>query len=85
MDRTPEIPRRLAVEHLSLERGRAPEHLLDKSLISKWCADLGFESKLSYFNADQMQQLRAINLHYARGGNRRELLDRMRGNPTWYA
>jgi hypothetical protein len=85
MERLPETPRHVALDRLSRERGRSLEHPLDPSLISKWCADLGFQARLSFFNEDQMQQLSAINLHYARGGNRRELLDRMRGNPTWYA
>jgi hypothetical protein len=85
MEQLPEIPRHLALARLSVERGRSLEHPLHNSLISKWCADLGFSAHLRYFNAEQMEQLRAINLHYARGGTRREFLEKMRANPTWYA
>jgi hypothetical protein len=72
-----------AVELLSEERGRSPLHPLDSSLISKWCADLGFELGLQEFDEVQMAQLRAMNRHYARGGSRQELLEKMR-NPKWY-
>lgn len=72
------IPRRMAVLLLSEERGRSPEHPLDSSSISKWCADLGFEERLRYFSEAQFQQLREINQHYATGGTRRELLQKLR-------
>jgi len=73
-----EIPRAVAVVLLSEERGRSPEHPLDPSLISKWCADLGFGLRLQYFNEEQFQKLRAVNQHYASGGSRRELLYKLR-------
>lgn len=72
-----EIPRQMAVQILSEERGRSPEHPLDPSLISKWCADLGFELGLRYFTESQFQQLRVVNQHYASGGKRRELLKKL--------
>ncbi|MGB7417389.1 MAG: hypothetical protein WA902_24545 [Thermosynechococcaceae cyanobacterium] len=75
--------RRDAVTLLSEERGRSLLHPLDPSLISKWCADLGFELGLQEFDEEQMAQLRAMNQHYARGGNRKKLLKKMR-NPKWY-
>ncbi|ABW26329.1 hypothetical protein AM1_1293 [Acaryochloris marina MBIC11017] len=75
--------RRDAVELLSEERGRSPRHLLTPSLLSKWCADLGFKLGLKEFDTDQMAQLRAMNQHYACGGSRKELLNKMR-NPQWY-
>jgi hypothetical protein len=75
--------RKDAIELLSEERGRSPLHSLDPSLISKWCADLGFECGLQEFDEVQMAQLRAMNQHYARGGSRQELLKKMR-NPKWY-
>jgi len=68
---------------LSEERGRSLLHPLDPSLISKWCADLGFKLGLQEFDEAQMAQLRAMNQHYARGGSRQELLEKMR-NPKWY-
>lgn len=73
-----EVPRRLAVLLLSEERGRSPEHPLDPSLISRWCADLGFGLRLRYFSQAQFQQLRAVNKHYASGGSRHELLQKLR-------
>lgn len=72
-----EVPRRLAVLLLSEERGRSPERPLDPSLISKWCADLGFGLQLRYFTESQFQQLRSVNQHYASGGSRRELLEKL--------
>ena len=73
-----EVPRPLAVLLLSEERGRSPEHPLDPSLISRWCADLGFSLRLRYFSEQQFQQLRAVNQHYANGGSRQELLKKLR-------
>jgi hypothetical protein len=73
-----EITRQLAVVLLSAERGRSPNHPLDPSLISKWCADLGFETRLKYFTEEQFQQLRKVNEHYATGGTRRELLQKLK-------
>lgn len=73
-----EIPRRLAVLILSEERGRSPEYPLDPSLISRWCADLGFGLRLRYFDENQFQQLRAVNRHYASGGSRRDLLKKLK-------
>lgn len=72
-----QMPRRLAVLLLSKERGRAPEHPLDPSLISKWCADLGFGLRQGYFTPDEYRQLQAVNQHYASGGNRPELLQKL--------
>ena len=83
-DMNPEMPRYLAIQLLSLERGRSLTRPLDPSLISKWCADLGFEAHLRYYNTRQYQQLRAVNRHYASGGTRKELLNKMRRNPKWY-
>ncbi len=68
----------MAVLLLSEERGRSPEHPLDPSLISRWCADLGFGLRLRYFSEQQFQQLRAVNRHYANGGSRQELLKKIR-------
>lgn len=62
---------------LSEERRRAPDRPLDPSLISKWCADLGFKPGLRYFNSSQFEQLRAVNEHYGSGGTRRELLKKL--------
>jgi hypothetical protein len=76
-------PRKDIVQLLSEERGRSPSHPLNPSLISKWSADLGFEVGLQFFDDDQLQQLRAVNQHYASGGSRKELLQKMR-NPQWY-
>ena len=73
-----EVPRRMAVLLLSEERGRSPEHPLDPSLISRWCADLGFGLRLRYFSEQQFQQLREVNKHYANGGSRQELLKKLR-------
>ena len=73
-----EISRQLAVMLLSADRGRSPEHPLDPSLISKWCADLGFETRLRYFTENQFQQLREVNRHYAAGGTRRELIQKLK-------
>jgi hypothetical protein len=75
--------RKHALQLLSAERGRSPDHPLDPSLLSKWCADLGFELGLKEFDSSQLDQLRAINQHYAKGGSRMELLHKMR-NPQWY-
>jgi hypothetical protein len=36
------------------------------------------------YTPDQMSQLRAVNHHYAGGGSRAELLEKMRRNPQWY-
>ena len=77
------LSRKDALQILSEERGRSPDHPLDPSLISKWCADLGFELGLQEFDEEQMALLRALNHHYARGGSRNELLEKMR-NPKWY-
>ncbi|BDM79534.1 hypothetical protein [Acaryochloris marina] len=77
------LPRKDALHILSEERGRSPAHPLDPSLISKWCADLGFASGLQEFDEAQMAQLRAMNQHYFQGGSRIELLEKMR-NPKWY-
>ncbi|MGB7416326.1 MAG: hypothetical protein WA902_19135 [Thermosynechococcaceae cyanobacterium] len=77
------LSRKDVLQILSEERGRSPSHPLDPSLISKWCADLGFELGLQEFDEEQMTQLRAMNQHYARGGSRQELLEKMR-NPKWY-
>lgn len=77
------LTRKDALHLLSEERGRSPAHPLDPSLISKWCADLGFELGLQEFDEGQMAQLRALNQHYAQGGSRKELLNNMR-NPKWY-
>lgn len=63
---------------LSKERGRSPQHPLTTSLISKWCADLGFRTGLRYFSEAQLQQLKKVNQHYASGGSRRELLQNLR-------
>jgi hypothetical protein len=76
-------PRKDIVQLLSEERGRSPDHPLDPSLISKWSADLGFELGLQVFDDDQLLQLRVVNRHYASGGTRKELLQKMR-NPKWY-
>jgi hypothetical protein len=76
-------PRKDIVQLLSAERGRSSDHPLDPSLISKWSADLGFEVGLQFFDDDQLQQLKAVNRHYASGGTRKELLQKMR-NPQWY-
>lgn len=75
--------RKDAVQLLSEERGRSLEHPLDPSLISKWCADLSFEVGLQEFDEEQMAQLRAMNQHYACGGSRTELLEKIR-DPKWY-
>jgi hypothetical protein len=75
--------RKMVVALLSQERGRSPDHQLDSTLISRWCADLGFELRLRLFTADQFAQLRAVNRHYARGGSRVELLAKMR-RKEWY-
>jgi hypothetical protein len=72
-----EIPRQLAVRILSEERGRS-DRPLDPSLISKWCADLGFGLRLRYFSTAQFELLRIVNQHYASGGSRRELLQKLR-------
>ena len=72
-----------AIQLLSRQRGRLHHRPLHQSSISKWCADLGFEAGLKEYDEDQMEQLRAINLHYATGGKRKELLIKMR-NPQWY-
>lgn len=77
------LSRKDALSILSEARGRSPAHPLDASLISKWCADLGFESGLQEFDEEQMVQLRAMNQHYFRGGSRTELLEKMR-DPKWY-
>ncbi|KAI9132358.1 hypothetical protein [Acaryochloris sp. CCMEE 5410] len=77
------LSRKDALQILSEERGRSPAHPLDPSLISKWCADLSFEVGLQEFDEEQMAQLRAMNQHYACGGSRTELLEKMR-NPEWY-
>lgn len=77
------LSRKDALQILSEERGRSPDHPLDPSLISKWCADLGFELGLQEFDEVQMAQLRDVNQHYARGGSRQELLEKMR-SPKWY-
>ena len=77
------LSRQQALQLLSEARGRSPLHPLDPSLISKWCADLGFELGLQDFDEIQMAQLKAMNQHYAQGGNRQELLEKMR-NPKWY-
>jgi hypothetical protein len=78
------VPRKQAIELLSSERGRSPDHPLDPTLISHWCADLGFDKWLAVYTPDQMSQLRAVNHHYAGGGSRAELLEKMRRNPQWY-
>ena len=44
------LPRKQALQLLSEERGRSPSKPLDPSLISKWCADLGFELGLQEFD-----------------------------------
>ena len=77
------LSRKDALQVLSEERGRSLLHPLDPSLISKWCADLGFELGLQEFDEAQMAQLRAMNRHYVSGGSRQELLKKMR-NPKWY-
>lgn len=71
-----EIPRSLALLILSEERGRTRP--LDKSTISKWCADLGFESGLRHFTLAQFEQLKIVNRHYASGGSRQELIQNLR-------
>jgi hypothetical protein len=78
-----EIPRSLALAILSQERGREPDRPLDKSTISKWCADLGFEAGLKFFTPSQFEQLQAVNRHYARGGNRSELIQKLRRIQQW--
>lgn len=78
------IPRRQAIKMLSVERGRSAAHPLNATLISRWCADLGFEKWLAEYTPDQLAQLRAVNYHYAAGGTRAELLQKMRRNPQWY-
>ncbi|MBW4619293.1 MAG: hypothetical protein KME17_08030 [Cyanosarcina radialis HA8281-LM2] len=77
---TEEITRGAAILILSEERGRAPEHPLSQGLIGQWCADLGFPPKLRSFNREQFEQLRAVNSHYARGGSRRELIQKIGRN-----
>jgi hypothetical protein len=77
---TEEITRGAAILILSSERGRAPEHPLSQGAISQWCADLGFPSKLRFFNRKQFEQLQAVNQHYARGGSRRELIKKIGRN-----
>jgi hypothetical protein len=72
-----------AIAVLSQERGRSPQHPLDPTLISRWCADLGFEKWVTHYSPDQFAQLQAVNRHYAEGGTRIELLAKMR-NPQWY-
>lgn len=79
------VSRQEAVKILSKERGRSAKHPLNATLISRWCADLGFEKWLAAYTPDQMAQLRAVNQHYAAGGTRKELLNRMRRNAQWYA
>lgn len=78
------VSRKQAIAILSMERGRSPDHPLDPTLISRWCADLGFDKWLAVYTPDQMNQLRAVNLHYAEGGSRAELLEKMRRHPQWY-
>ncbi len=79
------VTKKQAVRILSAERGRSPLHPLHDTLISRWCADLGFERWLTTYNPEQFAQLRAVNQHYAEGGTRAELLEKMRRNPQWYA
>jgi hypothetical protein len=75
---TDDICRRTAVLILSAERGRDPGYPLDSSLISKWCAELGFPQRIRFFTREQFDQLRLVNLHYARGGTRHELIKKLR-------
>ncbi|PSB00832.1 hypothetical protein [Merismopedia glauca] len=72
------IKRKTAVLILSNERGRDPGYPLDPSCISKWCADLGFPPKLREFNRQQFDLLRQVNLHYASGKSREELIPQIR-------
>lgn len=76
--------KRQAIAVLSSERGRSPNKPLDGTLISRWCADLGFERYLTEYSPDQFAQLQAVNRHYAGGGTRLELIEKMRRTPEWY-
>lgn len=76
--------RKHAIQILSGQRGRSPDHPLDPTLISRWCADLGFDVGLTSYTPDQFAQLQAVNRHYAEGGRRVELLAKMRRTPKWY-
>lgn len=77
------ISRKEAVQILSEERGRSQTCPLDSSLISKWCADLGFRTGLREFDETQMAMLRAVNRHYSQGKSRKQLIKQME-NPEWY-
>lgn len=78
MNDSAQISRRLAVLILSEERGRSSDHPLDPSLISKWAADLGLQRYGRYFSMPEMAALRAVNAHYAGGGTRQELLEKLK-------
>lgn len=75
--------RKEAVQILSVDRGRSQTCPLDSSLISKWCADLGFRSGLREFDEEQMAMLKAVNRHYAQGKSRKQLIKQME-DPEWY-
>lgn len=77
------ISRKEAVQILSEERGRSQTCPLDSSLISKWCADLGFRTGLREFDETQMAKLKAVNRHYAQGKSRKQLIKKME-DPKWY-
>lgn len=78
MNHSKGTPRRLAILILSQDRNRDELHPLDASRISQWCADLGFPKGTRVFSPEQMRKLRATNLHYASGGTRAELLEKLK-------
>lgn len=78
MNHSKGTPRRLAILILSQDRNRDELHLLDASRISQWCADLGFPKGIRAFSPEQMRKLSATNLHYANGGSRAELLEKLK-------
>jgi hypothetical protein len=76
MNVTVELPRRLVILQLTEERGRSRP--LHSSLISKWSADLGFPPYQRGFSLQQVEALRFVNHHYAAGGSRPELLQKLK-------
>ena len=65
-----DIARSEAYKFLCQQRGRK----FHDSLLSKWTADLGIKKGASHFSSDQFVLLQRLNLHYASGGKREEIL-----------
>ncbi len=59
-------------------RGRSPDRPLTPGLISQWAADLGFEKGQRGFTPAELEALRWVNRHYASGGTRQELLQKLK-------